>query len=69
MGILPRGERPTDGGRRKVAAVNALIKSLDDGKGVTFIDVSEGRAAAAKSFRQPSAQLCSTNLEIRLAVC
>ncbi len=41
MGIFPRGEKPTDGGRRKVAAVNAIIKSLDDEKRVTFIDISE----------------------------
>jgi lysophospholipase L1-like esterase len=40
MGIFPRGEKPTDGGRRKVAAVNSLIKNLDDGQRVTFIDIS-----------------------------
>lgn len=39
MGILPRGEKPTDGGRLKVAAVNAEIKSLDDGQKLTFIDI------------------------------
>jgi lysophospholipase L1-like esterase len=39
MGIFPRGEKPADGGRRKVAAVNAIIKSLDDGRRVTFIDI------------------------------
>jgi lysophospholipase L1-like esterase len=39
MGIFPRGEKPTDGGRRKVAAVNSIIKSLDDGQRVTFIDI------------------------------
>jgi len=41
MGIFPRGEKPTDGGRRKVAAVNAIIKSLEDGKRVTYIDISD----------------------------
>lgn len=40
MGIFPRGEKATDGGRRKVAAVNSLIKSLDDEQRVTFIDIS-----------------------------
>lgn len=40
MGILPRGEKSTDGGRRKVAGVNSLIKSLDDGHRITFIDIS-----------------------------
>ena len=39
MGIFPRGEKPTDGGRRKVAAVNSIIKSLADGQRVTFIDL------------------------------
>ncbi|HZF00351.1 MAG TPA: GDSL-type esterase/lipase family protein [Methylomirabilota bacterium] len=39
MGIFPRGEKPTDGGRRKVAAVNEQIKALDDGQRVTFIDI------------------------------
>jgi lysophospholipase L1-like esterase len=39
MGIFPRGEKPTDGGRLKVAAVNSQIKALDDGQRVTFIDI------------------------------
>jgi len=39
MGIFPRGEKPTDGGRRKVAAVNEQIKALDDGQRITFIDI------------------------------
>jgi lysophospholipase L1-like esterase len=40
MGIFPRGERATDGGRRKVAAVNSQIKALEDGQRVSFIDVT-----------------------------
>jgi lysophospholipase L1-like esterase len=40
MGIFPRGETPADGGRQKVAAVNAIIKSLDDGRRVTFVDIT-----------------------------
>jgi len=39
MGIFPRGEKPTDGGRRKVAAVNEQIKALDGGR-VSYIDIS-----------------------------
>jgi lysophospholipase L1-like esterase len=40
MGIFPRGQTADDGGRRKVAAVNQQIKALDDGKRVTYIDIS-----------------------------
>jgi len=40
MGIFPRGQNANDGGRRKVAAVNEIIKSFDDGQRVTFIDIS-----------------------------
>lgn len=40
MGVFPRGKTAEDGGRKKVAAVNAQIKSLDDGQRVTFIDIS-----------------------------
>ncbi len=39
MGIFPRGEKPADGGRRKVAAVNEQIKALGDGQRVTYIDI------------------------------
>jgi lysophospholipase L1-like esterase len=41
MAIFPRGEKPDDGGRRKVAAVNALIKPLGDEPRVTFIDIGD----------------------------
>lgn len=41
MGIFPRGAKPTDGGRLKVAAVNAQIRVLDDGARVTFIDITD----------------------------
>jgi len=40
FGIFPRGQNANDGGRRKVAAVNERIKLLDDGKRVTYIDLS-----------------------------
>jgi len=39
-GIFPRGEKATDGGRRKVAAGNSQIKALADGQRVSFIDIS-----------------------------
>jgi lysophospholipase L1-like esterase len=39
MGIFPRGANPEDGSRRKVADVNKLIASLDDGKRVSFLDI------------------------------
>ena len=39
MGIFPRGEHATDGGRRKVAAVNTQIKVLADDQRVSFIDI------------------------------
>jgi lysophospholipase L1-like esterase len=41
MGIFPRGAKATDGGRLKVAAVNAKIASLADGTRVTFLDISK----------------------------
>jgi lysophospholipase L1-like esterase len=40
MGIFPRGAKANDGGRRKVAAVNALIAPLGDGRRVTYLDIS-----------------------------
>jgi lysophospholipase L1-like esterase len=40
FGIFPRGQNANDGGRRKVAGVNEKIKLLDDGKRVTYIDLS-----------------------------
>jgi lysophospholipase L1-like esterase len=39
MAIFPRGEAATDPMRLKVAAVNDLIKSLDDGNRVSFVDI------------------------------
>ena len=41
MGVFPRGQNANDGGRRKVAGVNAIIKNYDDGKRVTYIDISD----------------------------
>jgi lysophospholipase L1-like esterase len=63
MGIFPRGQHAEDGGRRKVAAVNAQIKLLE-GERVTFIDISsqlvgsDGQIAPAMmpDFVHPTAQ-------------
>lgn len=41
MGIFPRGEKAEDGGRKKVAAVNALIEPYAKSPRVTYIDISE----------------------------
>ena len=63
MGIFPRGQHAEDGGRRKVAAVNSQIKSLE-GERVTFIDISpkligaDGQISPAMmpDFVHPTAQ-------------
>jgi lysophospholipase L1-like esterase len=39
MGIFPRGRTADDGGRRKVAAVNAQIKELGGTDRVTYLDI------------------------------
>ena len=39
MGVFPRGEKPTDGARRKMAEVNAQIKMYDDGQRVSYVDI------------------------------
>lgn len=46
MAIFPRGEKPSDGSRLKVAAVNRQIKSLGAQKRVTFIDIGPQLIAA-----------------------
>ncbi len=38
MGILPRQEKPNHPERAKILEVNALMKKLDDGKTVRFVD-------------------------------
>jgi lysophospholipase L1-like esterase len=38
LGIFPRGAKPTDPLRAKIAQVNQSISSLDDGKAITFLD-------------------------------
>jgi lysophospholipase L1-like esterase len=41
MGVFPRGEKDTDGGRKKVAAVNAIIAPLGTGDPrVSYVDIS-----------------------------
>ena len=39
MAIFPRGEKPTDGGRKKVMAVDELIRALGNDPRVTFINI------------------------------
>jgi lysophospholipase L1-like esterase len=39
MGIFPRGEKPTDPMRARVAAVNALLAEFGKTDGITFIDL------------------------------
>ncbi|YCM44941.1 GDSL-type esterase/lipase family protein [Verrucomicrobiaceae bacterium 227] len=41
MGIFPRGQHPEDQSRKKVAEVNALLKTLAKRAGVTFIDLRD----------------------------
>lgn len=40
LGVFPRGTTAEDGLRKKVVAINALIKDFGDGKGVTYLDIS-----------------------------
>jgi beta-glucosidase len=61
LGLLPRGESPTDPLRAKIAQVNALIAGLE-GNGVTFLDLgaaflqADGTISAAvmPDFLHPS---------------
>jgi lysophospholipase L1-like esterase len=39
MAVFPRGAQATDGGRVKVAEINAKIASLGDGDRVSFVDI------------------------------
>ncbi len=39
LGIFPRDEKPGTGMRKNIAAVNAEIAKLDDGKQVKFLDI------------------------------
>ncbi len=41
LAIFPRGENPQDPLRQKNAAVNEIIKGLDDGDMVKFVDINE----------------------------
>lgn len=40
LGIFPRGATPADSQRKVNQATNEIIKSLDDGKSVYFLDIS-----------------------------
>ncbi len=41
LGVMPRGEKPTDPMRDKVKAVNALISAFGDGKKVIYLDFGD----------------------------
>ncbi len=41
LAIFPRGENPEDALRQKNAAVNEIIKGLDDGDMVRYVDINE----------------------------
>jgi len=40
LGIFPRGEKPADPARDKIAKVNAIISALGDGKRVIYMDLT-----------------------------
>ena len=39
MAVFPRGKTADDMARRKIAAINEIIKTLDDGERVTYVDM------------------------------
>ena len=41
LGVFPRGERPDNPVRAKLAAVNEIIATLDDGENVKYLDIGE----------------------------
>jgi lysophospholipase L1-like esterase len=41
LGVFPRGEKPDDKMRVQNAETNAIIQKLDDGKMVTYLDISK----------------------------
>jgi len=41
LGVFPRGERPDNPIRAKLAAVNEIIATLDDGENVKYLDIGE----------------------------
>lgn len=40
MAVMPRGEKPDDAGRRKVAAINALLPPIAEATGAAFNDLT-----------------------------
>jgi lysophospholipase L1-like esterase len=40
MAVMPRGERPDDPARRKVAAINTLLPPVAEATGATLIDLT-----------------------------
>jgi lysophospholipase L1-like esterase len=49
LGVFPRGPQPNPQ-REKIAAINAIIAKLDDGKYVHFLDIGEKFLEADKSL-------------------
>ena len=41
LGVMPRGEKPTDPARAKVKAINQLISAFGDGKKVIYLDFGD----------------------------
>jgi beta-glucosidase len=41
VGVFPRGENGNDANRKVNVATNEIIKSLDDGKSVYYLDISD----------------------------
>lgn len=39
LGVFPRAVSATDPARAKIAAINKLISTFDDGKQVTYLDI------------------------------
>lgn len=40
MGVFPRGEKPSDPMRAKIAELNTLLAKFSDGTGITFLDLT-----------------------------
>jgi beta-glucosidase len=49
LGIFPRGAQP-NAQREKIAAVNAIVAKLDDGKNIHFLDIGDKFLEADKSL-------------------
>ena len=41
MGIFPRGQKPDDRSRAKIARVNELLEEFGNVEGITYLDIGE----------------------------